>query len=93
MTVCLDHNMVNWLSACVHQFTAQEFTSAGCNLRSLLDWAWGRVGHIKESMDRMCKSLVVIYLFLLIRLTMANVMKSAPNQVSLTSLSALQWDK
>ena len=55
LTVALDHNMVNWLAACVHQFTSQEFISAGCNLRSMLDWAWGRVGNIKESLDRLCK--------------------------------------
>ena len=55
MTVALDHNMVNWLAACVHQFESQEFISAGCNLRAMLDWAWARVGHIKESLDRLCK--------------------------------------
>ena len=54
MTVALDHNMVNWLAACVHQFTSQEFISAGCNLRTMLDWAWTRVGHIKENLDRLC---------------------------------------
>ncbi len=58
LTVGLEHNLVDLLAACVHQFTSQEFTSAGCNLRSLLDWAWGRVGHIKESVDRQCKFVV-----------------------------------
>ena len=32
-----------------------EFTSVGCTLRFLLDWAWAKVGQIKDSTDKLCK--------------------------------------
>ncbi len=47
--------MVNFLATCVQHFTSQEYVSSGCSLRSLLDWAWSRVGFIKESLDRLCE--------------------------------------
>ena len=36
----------------VQRWADGRFSKAGCTLAFLLDWAWARVTHIKETVDR-----------------------------------------
>ena len=35
----------------VRDWSDGRYSKAGCNLKFLLDWAWSRVVHIKDSID------------------------------------------
>ncbi|XP_071506406.1 protein ELYS-like [Diadema antillarum] len=55
LTVALEHNLLGFLVACISSWSQGDFTS-GMNLRSILEWAWGKVASIKQSVDDMCTS-------------------------------------
>lgn len=57
LNVALDQQLVSLLVQCVSEFSEGRFTSLGCSLPSLLDWAWSRITAIKNTNDTLCKSV------------------------------------
>ncbi|KAK4321740.1 hypothetical protein Pmani_007480 [Petrolisthes manimaculis] len=57
LNVALDQQLVSLLVQCVSEFSEGRFTSLGCSLPSLLDWAWSRVTAIKNTNDTLCLPL------------------------------------
>ncbi|XP_033641982.1 protein ELYS-like isoform X2 [Asterias rubens] len=53
LSVAVEHNLVNFVILCIVSWTQGDFPS-GCNLRTVLDWAWGMVTSIKQSIDQIC---------------------------------------
>ncbi|XP_038076650.1 protein ELYS-like [Patiria miniata] len=53
LTVAVEHNMLGFVIQCINSWTHGDFPS-GCNLRTILDWAWGLVTSIKQSIDNIC---------------------------------------
>jgi hypothetical protein len=52
LSVLLEHSMVGSIVAAAREWSDGSLVKAGCTLRFLLDWAWGRVAGIKEQIDR-----------------------------------------
>ena len=42
---------VGVIVSAVRDWSDGRYSKAGCNLKFLLDWAWSRVVHIKDSID------------------------------------------
>lgn len=57
LNVALDQQLVSLLVQCISEFSEGHFTSLGCSLPSLLDWAWSRITAIKNTNDALCKSI------------------------------------
>jgi hypothetical protein len=51
LNVALEHNMVGLIVGAARDWADGRYSKAGCSLRFLLDWAWRRVGLIKERLD------------------------------------------
>nr|XP_054769221.1 protein ELYS-like [Lytechinus pictus] len=56
LTLALEHNQLGFLVACISSWSQGDFTS-GMNLRSILEWAWGKVASIKQTVDEICVPL------------------------------------
>ncbi|XP_030843104.1 protein ELYS isoform X2 [Strongylocentrotus purpuratus] len=56
LTLALEHNQLGFLVACISSWSQGDFTS-GMNLRSILEWAWGKVANIKQTVDEICVPL------------------------------------
>ena len=48
--ICLLLPICDCILGCI-----SEFSGLGCSLKTVLDWGWGRVGQIKDMVDRLCK--------------------------------------
>ncbi|XP_021372867.1 protein ELYS-like isoform X1 [Mizuhopecten yessoensis] len=57
LSLALDYNMISFLIKCVQQWAAGEYVHVGCTLKFLLDWAWNKVGTIKNIIDSTCTPL------------------------------------
>ncbi|XP_013393920.1 protein ELYS, partial [Lingula anatina] len=57
LSVALNHGAAGFITSCVSQFAEGEFVHAGCTLRFILDWAWGKVAQVKDSLDKLCVPL------------------------------------
>ena len=57
LTAALDNDLLHFIMSCVQIAGSPENGDDGYGLRFLLDWALGRVSHIKESIDRLCEPL------------------------------------
>ncbi|XP_060062460.1 protein ELYS-like [Ylistrum balloti] len=57
LSLALDYNMISFLIKCVQQWAAGEYVHVGCTLKFLLDWAWDKVGTIKNIIDTTCTPL------------------------------------
>lgn len=51
LNVALEHNMVGLIVAAARDWADGRYSKSGCSLRFLLEWAWRRVGVIKERLD------------------------------------------
>ncbi|KAG0728092.1 Protein ELYS [Chionoecetes opilio] len=51
LNVALDQQLISLLVQCVREFSEGRFSTLGCSLPALLDWAWHRVTEIKASND------------------------------------------
>lgn len=56
LTLALEHNLLGFLVACISSWSQGDFTS-GMNLRSILEWAWGKIAGIKQAVDEICVPL------------------------------------
>ncbi|XP_041480738.1 protein ELYS-like isoform X1 [Lytechinus variegatus] len=56
LTLALEHNQLGFLVACISSWSQGDFTS-GMNLRSILEWSWGKVASIKQTVDEICVPL------------------------------------
>ncbi|CAH1774002.1 unnamed protein product [Owenia fusiformis] len=57
LSMLLDYNAVGFISTCITQWAEGEYNHLGCTLRFLLDWAWKKVGSVKEALDKLCVPL------------------------------------
>ena len=56
------HNLSNFRGNfeflnCIHRIFLGKYSDAGCTRQFLLEWAWNRVAHIKEAIDKDCMLL------------------------------------
>ncbi|CAH2017316.1 unnamed protein product [Acanthoscelides obtectus] len=57
LNVGLEHHLTGWLCKCASEWANGSFSSAGCSLDFLLNWAFHRAVTLKTTCDRYCKSL------------------------------------
>ncbi|XP_033763311.1 protein ELYS-like isoform X2 [Pecten maximus] len=57
LSLALDYNMISFLIKCVQQWAAGEYVHVGCTLKFMLDWAWDKVGTVKNIIDTTCTPL------------------------------------
>ncbi|XP_074041102.1 AT hook containing transcription factor 1 homolog isoform X2 [Leptinotarsa decemlineata] len=57
LNVGLEHQLVGWLCKCAFEWANGSFSSAGCSLDFLLNWAFQRAVSMKTHCDRYCAPL------------------------------------
>ena len=57
LTVALEHHQVNLLTCCIHHWRDGKYSHSGCTLKFMLDWAWERVTHTKQLIDKQTEQL------------------------------------
>lgn len=54
LNVALEQQMLSWLCNCAREWANGSFSSAGCTLELLLNWAWDRAVILKNNADNLC---------------------------------------
>ncbi|XP_052102837.1 protein ELYS-like isoform X2 [Mytilus californianus] len=57
LTMALEYNMLPFLNRCIQDWSPGEYVHHGCTLKFVLDWAWSRVVHLKNTIDNTCSPL------------------------------------
>ena len=57
LTVALENHLVNLLTGCIAHWRDGKYAQADCTLKFILDWAWERLTHTKQMIDRVTLGL------------------------------------
>lgn len=57
LNVALENHLISWLHSCARDWANGKFSSAGCSLDFLLNWAFQRAVVLKTNCDKFCASL------------------------------------
>ncbi|KAL7872722.1 hypothetical protein AOLI_G00117930 [Acnodon oligacanthus] len=57
LTTAVETSSLGLITGCIKQWTAEEQPGSAVKLRYILEWAWDKVVHTKEELDRICAPL------------------------------------
>lgn len=58
LNVAMEQQMLCWLCSCAREWANGSYSSAGCTLDFLINWAWERAVALKNNADNLCTNAV-----------------------------------